>query len=336
MSLFLALLAVTASAVDWNDAELGQFYPVAEAEETELAEASAAVVWFGNATGFLVSPDGYILTNHHVYTSFGDLGTVTRQWVGQIDAELMDVELVVANAAYDVAVYKVASGGKHPWIPIRTSTPEVGERVAVIGHPYSRTQQVSYGRVLADDLIIGGNPSVEYSAQTWWGSSGSPVVDTDGRALGLHWGWDSDGKSNGRLTGIPFDQMVRGVPEVNRIAQEWGASSPGVAEARCASSDAFWIDSTLMKRSVSTNGAGKDLDAVRLTLRSAVPACDGAVAKVTYHLHPTFHDSTPVGNRQSSGHPVVLNTWGFFRTWADVQLTSGGRVVVSGYVAWER
>ncbi len=334
MLVLLSLLAQDAPAVDWESSRLGQFYEMSRVEESELRQAGEAVVSFGNATGFIVSPQGHVLTNHHVYETFGTSGTITRQWLGQDRPERYRVELVARSSDYDVAVYRVTDDTDAlPYLPIRTTTPVVGERVAVIGHPHGWTQRASYGRVLADDLVIGGNPSVEYSAQTWWGSSGSPVIDEDGYALAIHWGWDSSGKSHGRLTGIPFDQMVENVAEVDRIARHWGAQAE---PAFACTADDYSVRSELVQRGVATNRQGRRLDHVDVSLTSSDRYCADLVSSVVWELHPTFRDPVIDGNAARMGHPVELNTWGFFPTTARVRLQSGELVSVGGYVQWER
>jgi hypothetical protein len=316
-----------AAAVGWDDYALGDFYAVQDAEDEVVRGSAEAVVYFGNATGFIFTPDGYILTNHHVYRSFGQGGTVWRRWRGKGQfAQALEVELVAVNRLHDVALYKVKGdpGSPLPVIPLREGEVGVGEDVFLIGHPSGEPQQVSFGMVLATDITIKGVPSVEYSAQTWWGSSGSPVMDAEGRAIALHWGWDSEGESHGRLTGVPIPLILAALPQA-RAALSGAASS-------CADPSNYKLQADLIKRDVVTTP--RKLDRVQVSLTSADLTCAPQVAHVTYHLHPTFKKPLVDGDADRDGHPITLHTWGFFEATAEVALHDSQTLTVKGWIEW--
>jgi len=328
---------MAASAVGWSDYELGTFYRMSDVEEPVVARAAPAVVYFSGATGFIVSPEGHILTNHHVYESFGNAGTVRRHRVDGSRGRRLRVKLVTQNRKFDVALYKavVPAGTALPWLPMRTSPPRVGEDVFVLGHPDSKPLRASFGRVLAKDIVIGGRPSVEYSAQTWWGSSGSPVIDRQGRVFAIHWGWDSDGLSNGRLTGVPFHLITRALPAIAAVAN---GSPPNVAArapvpAACRLPSAWGITTALIERDASTNARGRSLDDIEVRLAPRRPECLRHVSNVTYTLHPTFNDPVVRGDRSGRGFPIRLGAWGYFEAKAEIEV-AGAPVEVSGMVRW--
>lgn len=226
-----AAAAPEALAVSWNNYVLGEFYDISQATDPEVRAAGRAVVFFGNATGFVISPEGHILTNYHVYDSFGDVGTVYLEYTSQGYTRALRVQAVVARRDADMAIYK-ATVTNLPYLKIDTASPRVGMDCFIVGHPNSRSQEVSYGKVLATGHVLPGGPtvpSVEYSAQTWWGSSGSPIINRAGNVFALHWGWDANGVSTGRLAGVPFDQMARVVPEFAAIAARYGVGAGATA-----------------------------------------------------------------------------------------------------------
>lgn len=187
-------------AADFTDYQLGHFYDTWEVTEQALRPVADAVVRFASGTGVLVGPD-LLATNHHVREAVGTHTVVVH------GAEVRRVELMASDPTHDVALYRV-HGEALPHVTLREAPVVVGEAVAVVGYPATPEVKTSFGAVLADALVINGVDSIEYSAQTWWGSSGSAVVDTEGRLVALHWGWDADGESNGRLLGVPTQHIA--------------------------------------------------------------------------------------------------------------------------------
>lgn len=331
----LLLAALDASAVGWDDYELGEFYRLSQVQAPAVHRAASAVVTFQGATGFVISPDGWILTNHHVYQSFGPSGTVVLERRPGGANRRLKVRFVMADEARDVALYKTGAKGL-PYLPVRHSAPRVGEPVFIIGHPHSRPQRVSFGTVLAKGVDIAGKRSVEYSAQTWWGSSGSPVIDKRGRAIAIHWGWDAEGVSNGRLTGIPLARITRVIPRIGRVVTDRFPPSRRATARSCADGSNYEIKTRLVRSAVATNRAGRSLDKVTVHLASRRPECLAAIGSVRYRLHPTFQPPTIRGRAAESGFGVSLRAWGAFKTTAELSFPGARRPVeVQGWVRWQ-
>ena len=313
-----------AEAAGFSDYELGEFYPLAAVDDAVVHELSEAVVRFPTATGFLVDPEGLIMTNHHVYESFGQRGTVWRRWVGDGTEQALNIELVTKDRRRDVALYRVVDAVEElPFIELRASAVVVGEPVFILGHPDGEPLRASYGQILADGLEIGGRPSLEYSAQTWWGSSGSPVLDRHGRLLAIHWGWDSEGLSNGRLTGVPTAEFMglEGFAEL-------GLRDP--AQVDC--SQGWSIDASLVREEVRQNGGGRWLDEVELRAIHAEASCEATLEGATFRLHPSFRD--PVKS-VDAGEALTIYSWGFFEATVELELAGGAELAFVDRVAWK-
>ena len=316
----LSALGSFAAADDWSDYKLGEFYPLDKVSDRTVINAADAVVYTGNATGFIISPDGYILTNHHVYLSIGDTATVRRRWSGRFYAEKLKIKLVLKSKKYDVALYKAEGATNLPYIPLRTDS-KVGEGVFILGHPKGKSLRASFGKILAKKLVIAGRPSIEYSAQTWWGSSGSPILDRKGRAVAIHWGWDSKGISNGRLTGVPFELIVKAIPKIGEVA--------GKKRVAAAVKAKFEVRTTLIAR-------GESRDTIKVAIAADKPAALRKIKSVTYHLHPSFHKPVVKGNAHKLGSPLRLRCYGFFKVKAVIEFDDGKTEIVEGMVRWDR
>lgn len=136
----------------------------------------------GTGSGFLISADGVIATNHHVIDG-------ARQLLVKLgDGRELEVEGVIAtDAAHDVALIKVA-GEALPFLELGSAASlREGDRVAVIGSPLGLAGSISEGIFSATrDVMMGREgPWLQITAAISPGSSGSPVLDGDGRVVGV-------------------------------------------------------------------------------------------------------------------------------------------------------
>lgn len=154
-----------------------------------VAEAAPAVVGVGHAqghgSGFLISTDGFVLTNNHV------VGRAERAEVRFRTGETARAEVVGTDALTDLAVLQV-DGGSTSHLSFAHDAPlEVGSPVVAIGDPYRFEGSVSFGVVsaLGRTLAAPGGGVLENLVQTDAavnpGNSGGPLVDAWGRVVGV-------------------------------------------------------------------------------------------------------------------------------------------------------
>jgi len=135
-------------------------------------------------SGFIISPDGYILTNNHMV---GEAETVTVQLD---DGRKVTAELVGADPQTDVAVVKIKETGL-PYIELADSDAlGVGEWVVAIGNPFGLSHTVTAGIVSAKGRNSIGVAAYEDFIQTDaainFGNSGGPLLNLDGKAVGIN------------------------------------------------------------------------------------------------------------------------------------------------------
>jgi serine protease Do len=143
-------------------------------------------------TGMLLSPDGEVLTNHHVVAGASRV-TVTRY--GTTDA--LTARVVGSSAADDLALVKIAGAASLPTVTMaRSADVRVGDSVVAIGNALGLsagtptvTQGIvsALGRTLAPGTGAGG-PSglIQTDAAISPGNSGGPLVDAQGRVVGVN------------------------------------------------------------------------------------------------------------------------------------------------------
>jgi len=138
-----------------------------------------------SGSGFLVSPDGLIVTNHHVIEDATELMVQVgnRQYKATVKGD---------DPATDLALIKIEPEGKIPFLELADSDMvRVGDWVMVIGSPLRLQNSVSVGVVSAKgrSINITAEPSLENFIQTDaainFGNSGGPLVNLKGEVVGI-------------------------------------------------------------------------------------------------------------------------------------------------------
>jgi S1-C subfamily serine protease len=130
-----------------------------------VAQAAPAVVGVqhrqGQGSGFLISPDGFVLTNNHVVRN------ARRTEIRFRNGEAFDAEVVGTDAATDLAVLRTQAANPHLTFA-HDVAPMVGAPVVAIGNPYRFEGSVSFGVVsaLGRTLAAPSGPALENLVQT--------------------------------------------------------------------------------------------------------------------------------------------------------------------------
>ncbi len=140
----------------------------------------------GQASGFIVSPDGYVLTNEHVVKGADEIHIIMNN--GQ---EFKNVELVGTDDKSDVAVLKIQNAQNLPTVRLGNSDGlEIGEWVIAIGNPFGLTETLTVGVVSALGRKIGGRDVYQDFIQTDAainpGNSGGPLLNLEGEVIGIN------------------------------------------------------------------------------------------------------------------------------------------------------
>ena len=135
-------------------------------------------------SGFIVSQDGYILTNNHVVE---DAEKITVTLLGGRE---LQAKLIGTDPSTEVAVIKIDANDLHALEMADSDTLEVGEWVLAIGNPFGLSHTVTAGIVSAKGRSGLGLSTYEDFIQTDAainpGNSGGPLVDLDGKVVGIN------------------------------------------------------------------------------------------------------------------------------------------------------
>lgn len=134
-------------------------------------------------SGFIISSDGFIVTNNHVVENATDIQ------VNFTDGLKLDAELIAADPETDLALLKVMAEKELPFLQFGNSDDaKVGNWVMAIGNPYGLGGTVTAGIVSARGRMLGGRYDnfIQTDASINRGNSGGPLFDLNGNVIGVN------------------------------------------------------------------------------------------------------------------------------------------------------
>ena len=183
------------------------FAPAPAARRTVASSAGAVAAIFtsdGMGSGFLISPDGYLLTNHHVV---GGSKYVKVRWSDGVETV---GEVIRSDRRRDIALVK-ADAGRRQALAVRPSAPTLGEAVYAIGTPLeARFQGTVTKGIVSASRVYNGAPFIQSDVAVNGGNSGGPLLDEGGAVVGVTVaGVDISGAPVGINLFIPIDDALR-------------------------------------------------------------------------------------------------------------------------------
>src|SRR3954469_6592390 len=141
-------------------------------------------------SGFLISPDGYIVTNNHLIQGLTGTGTVDTVTVTTIDRKEYTARIVGRDETSDLALLKIEGRGL-PFVQWGDSTrARVGDWVIAIGDPYGVGSTVTAGIISALHRAITNTGAYDRYIQTDaainMGNSGGQMFDLNGNVIGIN------------------------------------------------------------------------------------------------------------------------------------------------------
>jgi tetratricopeptide (TPR) repeat protein len=170
----------------------------------------------GQGTGFFVNHAGDVITNHHV------LEGASRVVVKTKDGKTYKVKRVLANDKEGDLIRLAVDlqGDTMRPMPLSDSTPEVGERIFVIGTPLGLERTVSDGIISAVREIPEFGKIIQLTAPISPGSSGSPVVNMNGKVIGVATFFVIAGQNLNFA--IPVERVRNMISGEAKTIAEWG------------------------------------------------------------------------------------------------------------------
>lgn len=168
-------------------------------------QGGSSTVEAGSGSGFIISADGYVVTNNHVVDGASEIYVITNT------GEEYKATLVGSDARTDIAVIKIE--GTFPYVTLgNSSNLEVGELAVAIGNPLGQ----EFAGTVTDGIVSALNRSItvdnkqltllQTNAAINPGNSGGPLVNRYGEVIGINTVKISSEKLEGLGFAIPIDE----------------------------------------------------------------------------------------------------------------------------------
>jgi serine protease Do len=171
-------------------------------------------------SGFIISEDGYVLTNNHVVDGADEI-TVKMD-----DGREFKGEVKGADSKLDLALVKINGKGDFPLARLGNSDAiQVGEWVMAIGNPFGLAETVTAGIISAKGRVIGSGPYDDYiqtDASINPGNSGGPLFNSSGEVIGINTAIVAGGQGIGFA--IPVNMAKSIIPQLRdkgKVTRGW-------------------------------------------------------------------------------------------------------------------
>ena len=140
----------------------------------------------GTGSGVIISPDGYIITNHHVIDNSSEVIVTTN------DNKEYEAVIVGSDEVTDVAVLKINSNEKFEYLLFGDSeNSEIGQWVLAVGNPYNLNSTVTAGIISSKSRDLNEYDQINQSfiqtdAAVNIGNSGGALVNINGELIGIN------------------------------------------------------------------------------------------------------------------------------------------------------
>ncbi len=173
-------------------------------------------------SGFLISPDGYVVTNNHVIDKASEISVTFES------EEKYTATVVGTDQRTDIALLKIKGNKKfNRYLQFAPTQPRVGDWVLAVGNPFGLGGTVTAGIVSAGGRTIGAGPYdyLQIDAAVNRGNSGGPAVNLNGDVIGVNTAiYSPSGGNVGIAFAIPSQlaqKVVEELKSTGKVSRGW-------------------------------------------------------------------------------------------------------------------
>jgi len=175
----------------------------------------------GQGSGFLISSDGYAVTNNHVVDGADKVEVITDA------GKTYTAKVIGTDPRTDIALIEIEGGSDFPFVKLSEGKARIGDWVLAVGNPFGLGGTVTAGIVSASGRDIGSGPYDDYiqiDAPVNKGNSGGPSFNMQGEVVGVNTAIFSP---SGGSVGIAFSIPASTVKTVIAQLKDKGSVSRG-------------------------------------------------------------------------------------------------------------
>jgi serine protease Do len=246
-------------------------------------------------SGFIISEDGYIITNNHV------VGEADKITVRLSDKEEYEAKVIGSDDKTDLALIKINAKHPLPTVPLGKSADlQVGDWVMAIGNPFGLEQTVTAGIVSAKGRVIGAGPYddfIQTDASINPGNSGGPLLNLKGEVVGINSAiFSQSGGNIGIGFAIPIDlakSIVAQLKDKGKVTRGWLGVAIQSVTPELAKSFGLKEPMGALVAEVTKDGPAEQAGLER---GDVITAFNGTTIKDSHEL-PALVARTPVGEK---------------------------------------
>lgn len=175
-------------------------------------------------SGFIISQDGYIVTNYHIANNADNIVIITN------DKKEYKAEIIGMDKSTDIALLKVKTKNDFPYLKFGSSSKSrIGDVVVAIGNPFGLGNTVTSGIISAKSrhLADSSNDFIQTDAAINQGNSGGPMFNLRGEVIGINTAIISTGNGGGNVGigfAVPSDtvtEVIEKLKKDKKIIRPW-------------------------------------------------------------------------------------------------------------------
>ena len=207
------------------DGPLGEFFKQFRGQGTpgQGGEGQRPRGGMAQGSGFIISADGYAVTNNHVVKDADEVSVTMK------DGTEYKAEVIGTDPKTDLALIKIKGDGKKfDYVAFSKDEPRVGDYVMAVGNPFGLGGSVTTGIISARGRDIGSGPYDDFlqiDAAINHGNSGGPAFNLEGEVVGINTAiYSPSGGSVGIGFAIPAssaESVIASLKENGKVTRGW-------------------------------------------------------------------------------------------------------------------
>lgn len=254
----------------------------------------------GQGSGFIISSDGYVVTNNHVVDHAEEVTVVMN------DGETYDAKVIGTDDKTDLALVKISGDHSFPFVAFTDGDVRVGDWVVAVGNPFGLGGSVTAGIVSARGREIGAGPYDDFlqiDAPINKGNSGGPTFNLSGEVVGVNTAiYSPSGGSVGIGFAIPASiakRVIEDLKDDGAVTRGWlGVQIQPITEDIADSIGLDGLNGALVAEPQTDSPAAK----AGIKSGDAILAVDGETMENPRDLARTIASKAP-------GSTVTLTVW---------------------------